>query len=104
MIAPDDTTFAYLKGRQHAPQGDDWDRAVESWRELRSDDDAEFDTVVHLDGSASRRSSRGVRTRVRACRCRRACRRVTGRPPSVTPIRRFAHHHQWVPECDQISW
>jgi 3-isopropylmalate/(R)-2-methylmalate dehydratase large subunit len=52
MIAPDETTFAYLKGRQHAPQGDDWDRAVESWRELRSDDDAEFDTVVHLDGSA----------------------------------------------------
>ena len=32
MIAPDETTFAYLKGRQHAPQGDDWDRAVESWR------------------------------------------------------------------------
>ena len=52
MIAPDETTFAYLKGRQHAPQGDDWDRAVESWRTLRSDDDAEFDTVVHLDGSA----------------------------------------------------
>ena len=49
MIAPDETTFAYLKGRQHAPQGDDWDRAVESWRELRSDDDAEFDTEVHLD-------------------------------------------------------
>src|SRR5690348_14566835 len=52
MIAPDETTFAYLKGRPRAPEGADWDAAVESWRELRSDDDAEFDTVVHLDGSA----------------------------------------------------
>ncbi|HEY6742022.1 MAG TPA: 3-isopropylmalate dehydratase large subunit [Lapillicoccus sp.] len=52
MIAPDETTFAYLKGRPHAPQGEEWDRAVESWRQLRSDDDAIFDTEVHLDGSA----------------------------------------------------
>ena len=52
MIAPDETTFAYLKGRQHAPQGADWDAAVEYWRSLRTDDDADFDAEVALDASA----------------------------------------------------
>ncbi|MGW4490368.1 3-isopropylmalate dehydratase large subunit [Amycolatopsis sp. NPDC004368] len=49
MIAPDETTFEYLKGRPHAPQGADWDAAVANWRELRTDEGAEFDTEVHLD-------------------------------------------------------
>ncbi len=49
MIAPDETTFAYLKGRDHAPAGDDWDAAVADWRSLRTDDGAEFDRVVHID-------------------------------------------------------
>ncbi len=49
LIAPDETTFAYLKGRPHAPQGADWDAAVENWRELRTDDDAVFDAEVHLN-------------------------------------------------------
>src|SRR5919205_941269 len=40
MIAPDETTFAYLKGRPHAPQGADWGAAVENWRQLRTDDGA----------------------------------------------------------------
>lgn len=52
MIAPDAITFDYLRGRPHAPQGEDWDKAVEYWTSLRTDDDAEFDTVVHIDGSA----------------------------------------------------
>ncbi|MDD9208132.1 3-isopropylmalate dehydratase large subunit [Georgenia sp. 10Sc9-8] len=51
MIAPDETTFAYLQGRPHAPEGADWDAAVEYWRTLRSDDDAVFDTEVHLDAA-----------------------------------------------------
>jgi 3-isopropylmalate/(R)-2-methylmalate dehydratase large subunit len=51
MIAPDDTTFAYLKGRPHAPEGADWDAAVEYWRGLRTDDDATFDTEVVLDAA-----------------------------------------------------
>src|SRR6478609_7936850 len=51
MIAPDDTTFEYLKGRPHAPEGADWDAAVEYWRTLRSDDDAVFDTEVTLRAS-----------------------------------------------------
>jgi 3-isopropylmalate/(R)-2-methylmalate dehydratase large subunit len=52
MVAPDETTFEYLKGRPHAPQGDEWDAAVEAWRELRTDDDAEFDAVVHIDAAS----------------------------------------------------
>lgn len=51
MIAPDETTFEYLKGRDHAPAGADWDEAVESWRLLRSDDDAVFDDEVLLDAA-----------------------------------------------------
>lgn len=51
MIAPDETTFAYLKGRPHAPQGADWDAAVEYWRTLHSDDDATFDVEIDLDAT-----------------------------------------------------
>jgi len=51
MIAPDETTFEYLKGRPHAPQGEDWDKAVEYWKSLRTDDDATFDLEVDLDAS-----------------------------------------------------
>jgi 3-isopropylmalate dehydratase, large subunit len=52
MIAPDETTFAYLKGRPHAPEGEDWDAAVEAWRTLYTDDDAVFDREVDIDASA----------------------------------------------------
>ena len=51
LIAPDDTTFAYLEGRAHAPEGDDWDAAVADWRSLVTDDDAVFDHEVVLDGA-----------------------------------------------------
>jgi 3-isopropylmalate/(R)-2-methylmalate dehydratase large subunit len=49
MIAPDETTYDYLRGRDHAPTGAEWDAAVEAWSLLRSDDDAEFDEEVVLD-------------------------------------------------------
>ena len=49
MIAPDQTTFDYLKDRPHAPVGDDWDAAVEYWSSLRTDPDAVFDTEVVLE-------------------------------------------------------
>jgi len=49
MIAPDETTYNYLRGRDHAPTGAEWDAAVEAWGHLRSDDDAEFDEEVVLD-------------------------------------------------------
>lgn len=51
MIAPDSTTFDYLKGRPRAPQGVDWDEAVERWTDLRTDDAAEFDKSVTIDAS-----------------------------------------------------
>ena len=46
IIAPGDTTFEYLKGREYAPKGEEWDRAVERWRQLKSDCDAVFDKEV----------------------------------------------------------
>ena len=51
MVAPDETTFAYLEGRPHAPAGADWDAAVEAWTQLRTDEGAEFDTEVYLDAA-----------------------------------------------------
>ena len=51
MVAPDDVTFAYLKGREHAPKGEAWERAVAYWRTLKSDDDAVFDKEVCFDAA-----------------------------------------------------
>lgn len=51
LIAPDETTLEYLKGRPHAPQGQDWDAAVEYWQGLVTDEDAHFDKVVTIDAS-----------------------------------------------------
>lgn len=52
MIAPDETTFAYLKGRPYAPKGAAWDEAVESWKQLASDPDAVFSREIEIDASA----------------------------------------------------
>jgi 3-isopropylmalate/(R)-2-methylmalate dehydratase large subunit len=49
MVAPDETTFAYLKGRPHAPTGKDWDDAVSYWKTLPTDEGAKFDAEVFLD-------------------------------------------------------
>ncbi|SIR51829.1 3-isopropylmalate dehydratase, large subunit [Aeromonas sp. RU39B] len=50
MVAPDQTTFDYLKGRPFAPKGADWEAAVDYWKTLHTDDGAQFDAVVTLDG------------------------------------------------------
>jgi len=52
LIAPDETTYAYLQGRPNAPEGDEWDAALASWKTLYSDADASFDAEVDLDASA----------------------------------------------------
>jgi 3-isopropylmalate/(R)-2-methylmalate dehydratase large subunit len=52
MIAPDDTTFEYLKGRRFAPQGAAWERAVEHWRGLPSDAGAKYDRTVQIDAGS----------------------------------------------------
>ena len=51
MIAPDETTFAFLKGRPMAPEGDAWDIAIEQWRTLHTDEGATFDTEVFIDAT-----------------------------------------------------
>jgi 3-isopropylmalate/(R)-2-methylmalate dehydratase large subunit len=51
MIAPDETTFAYMKGRRFAPQGKDWDAAVARWRSLRSDPGSHYDKVIEINAS-----------------------------------------------------
>ena len=51
LVAPDETTFAYLQGREHAPKGAAWDAAVAEWRSLVTDDDALFDKAVSIDAS-----------------------------------------------------
>ncbi len=52
LVAPDETTYEYLRGKPHAPSGEDFDRAVEEWKQLPSDPDAEFDTEVNIDVSS----------------------------------------------------
>ena len=54
LVAPDDTTFAYLEGRDHAPKGAAWEQALDAWRGLRSDEDAVWDREVHLDATTLR--------------------------------------------------
>lgn len=51
MIAPDETTFSYIKGREYAPQGEAWDKALAYWKTLKSDDDAVFDKEVRFDAT-----------------------------------------------------
>jgi 3-isopropylmalate/(R)-2-methylmalate dehydratase large subunit len=51
FVAPDETTFEYIKGREYAPKGADWDKAVEYWTTLKSGDDAVFDKELNFDGA-----------------------------------------------------
>lgn len=51
LIAPDETTFAYLKGRPLSPSGENWDKAVAWWKTLQTDDGAVFDKTVHIDAA-----------------------------------------------------
>jgi len=52
MIAPDDTTFAFLEGRKYSPAGAEWERALDDWRSLATDDGAQFDHEITVDASA----------------------------------------------------
>ncbi|MCO6498313.1 MAG: 3-isopropylmalate dehydratase large subunit [Chitinophagaceae bacterium] len=51
MIAPDETTFAYMRGRKFAPQGEEWDKKMEEWKQLKTDDDAVFDRELHINAA-----------------------------------------------------
>ena len=52
LVAPDDTTYQYMSGREFAPKGADWDKALEEWKQLPSDPDASYDKTVTIDASA----------------------------------------------------
>ena len=88
MIAPDETTFDYLEGRAHAPEGEDWDAAVAYWQTLRTDEDAVFDHEVRH----RRRHAGAVRHLGHQPRPGRAAvaRRCRTRPRSPTPAERLA--------------
>ncbi|WP_019154726.1 3-isopropylmalate dehydratase large subunit [Robertmurraya massiliosenegalensis] len=51
LVSPDETTFSYLRGRKHVPKGELFDEYVDNWKSLASDDDAEYDKVIEIDGS-----------------------------------------------------
>ena len=51
MVAPDEVTFEYIKGRESAPQGEAWDKALAYWKTLKSDDDAVFDKEVRFEAA-----------------------------------------------------
>jgi len=51
MVAPDETTYEFLRGRQYAPTGAEWDEAVAAWDQLRTDEGAQFDTEIHIDAA-----------------------------------------------------
>lgn len=51
FVAPDETTFEYLKGREYAPEGEEWDKCVEEWKQLKSGDDAVFDKELTFDAA-----------------------------------------------------
>ncbi len=84
MIAPDETTFDYLQGRPHAPQGADWDAAVAYWRSCAPTTTPSSTPRSSSTPTSSSRSSPGAPTPARACRCRSAC---PTPPRSPTPTR-----------------
>lgn len=51
LVSPDETTFSYLKGRKHVPKGEEWNVYVEKWKALASDPDAEYDTIITINGA-----------------------------------------------------
>ncbi len=69
MIAPDETTFAYVEGEPHAPQGAAWDQALDDWKTLPTDEGAKFDEVVVLDAAKLPPMSPGVHRRRSSPRC-----------------------------------
>src|SRR5690625_1921445 len=49
LMAPDEKTYEYLDGRKHSPKGEEWEKAVATWKKLRPDEDAHYDQIVQLD-------------------------------------------------------
>ena len=90
MIAPDETTFAYVKGRRFAPQGDAWDEAIAHWRTLATDPGAQFDRVLNGCGDARTICDLGNESRDGCAghRSRTGTRTAAAMPTGVRPSRR----------------
>jgi 3-isopropylmalate/(R)-2-methylmalate dehydratase large subunit len=97
LIAPDETTFNYLKGRVHAPQGNDWNTAIEYWKTLKTDAGATYDETVICTSMNWHRKFRGAPTRVRLCPSRRTFlhRPISAMRPSRRTLRRLWSTWGW---------
>ena len=73
MVAPDETTYEFLRGRTYAPAGADWDAAVAAWDRLRTDEGAEFDTEVYIDAATLSPFVTWGTNPGQGCRCRNRC-------------------------------
>ena len=96
MIAADETTFEYLRGRPNAPQGDDFKAAVEAWSKLRTDDGAEFDELVEIDASSLEPMVSWGRIPAWCFRSPLACPILTPSPIPATARRRNARWSTWT--------
>ncbi len=96
MIAPDETTYEFIKGRPHAPKGADWDAAVEAWEQLKTDDDAVFDAEVHIDGSALTPFVTWGTNRARALRSGPAFRYPRRSPTKPSGLQRKRRCATWI--------
>ena len=96
MIAADETTFAYIKGRPFAPQGENWDKAVAYWRTLHSDAGAKFDAVVELDAT-------GIRPQVTWGTSPEMVVSVDGRVPDPASAPNEVKRHDWQRALDYMG-
>ena len=96
MIAADDTTFAYIKGRPFAPQGEHWDNAVTYWRTLHSDAGAQFDAVVELDAA-------GIRPQVTWGTSPEMVVSIDGRVPDPASAPSEVKRHDWQRALDYMG-
>ena len=96
MIAADNTTFAYIKGRPFAPQGEHWDNAVTYWRTLHSDAGAQFDAVVELDAA-------GIRPQVTWGTSPEMVVSIDGRVPDPASAPSEVKRHDWQRALDYMG-
>jgi homoaconitase/3-isopropylmalate dehydratase large subunit len=100
LVAPDETTFNYVKGRLHAPKGKDYDDAVEYWKTLKTDDGATFDTVVTLQAEEIAPQVTWGPTRVRSSPLMTSFRT---RPPSPIRLSVPQQKKRWpIWACSQV--
>jgi 3-isopropylmalate/(R)-2-methylmalate dehydratase large subunit len=96
LIAPDDKTFAYVKGRPYAPKGADWDKAVAWWKSLATDADAQYDKVVVIDAADIAPSVTWGTSPKTCCRSRPRCPRRKALPIRPSRMLRASLSNTWA--------